>query len=313
RAAMAEGMAPGALGDSILRAAEAHAAAPRIAGVPILFNVPAAAVVLFLTWILVLGVRESSWFNAAMVLLKLGIIALFVVVGALYVEPDHWSPFAPNGFRGISSAAAIIFFAYIGFDAVTTAAEETRNPQRSMPFGILGSLVVCTVIYVAVAVVLTGLESWDRLGTAEPLAAALTARGLPWVSGIVALGAVIATTSVLFVFQLGQPRILFSMARDGLLPGWAAAVHPRYRTPHVTTILTGIAVAFFAGVTNIDEVVELCNIGTLFAFVVVALGVLVLRRIEPDRPRPFRCPWVPLVPILAIATCGWLMMELPAI
>jgi APA family basic amino acid/polyamine antiporter len=299
------------LGDSVLRAAAAYEAAPRVSGLPLLFNVPAAAVVLLLTWILVLGVRESSWFNAAMVLVKLTIIALFVVVGFFYIEPANWEPFAPNGFRGISGAAAIIFFAYIGFDAITTASEETRDPQRAMPFGILGSLVVCTVIYLVVAMVLTGVERWDRLGTAEPLAAALSGRGLTWASGVVALGAVIATTSVLFVFQLGQPRIFFSMARDGLLPRWAATVHPRYRTPHVTTILTGIGVAAFAGMSNIDEVVELCNIGTLFAFVVVAAGILVLRRVEAHRPRPFRCPWVPWVPLLAMGSCLYLMLELP--
>jgi APA family basic amino acid/polyamine antiporter len=310
-AAQAEGVDLATLGESISRAARAHDIAPRIAGIPILFNLPAAGIVLALTVILVIGVRESSWFNTAMVVVKLGLIALFIVVGAMHVQPENWQPFAPNGFRGIASGAAIIFFAYIGFDAITTAAEETRNPQRDLPFGILGSLAICTVIYIVVAVVLTGLERWDRLGSAEPLAAALSARGLNWVSGVVALGAVVATTSVLFVFQLGQPRILFAMARDGLLPRWASAVHPRFRTPHVTTILTGLAVAGFSGVSNIDEVVELCNIGTLFAFVVVAVGVLALRRIEPHRPRPFRCPWVPWTPLLAIAACVWLMRELP--
>ncbi len=310
-AAKTSGIDLATLGDTVLRAAQAYNMAPRIGGVPLLFDVPAAGVVAFLTWILVLGVRESSWFNTGMVVVKLGIIVLFVAVGMRYVRPENWHPFAPHGFRGISSAAAIIFFAYIGFDAITTAAEETRNPQRDMPFGILGSLVVCTVIYIVVAVVLTGLERWDRLGTAEPLATALTARGLTWVSGVVSLGAVVATTSVLFVFQLGQSRIFFSMARDGLLPRWAARVHSRYRTPHVTTILTGVAVAAFAGISNIDEVVELCNIGTLFAFVIVAAGVLILRRLEPQRVRPFQCPWVPWVPLLAILACAYLMLELP--
>jgi APA family basic amino acid/polyamine antiporter len=309
--AKAAGIDLATLSDSVVRAARAFEAAPRLGGTPLVFNLPAAGVVLGLTWVLTIGVRESSWLNTAMVAFKLAIVGLFVVVGLCHVEPANWQPFAPNGFRGISGAAAIIFFAYIGFDAITTAAEETRRPQRDLPFGILGSLVACTVLYVVVALVLTGLERWDRLGTAEPLATALTARGLTWVSGVVALGAVIATASVLFVFQLGQPRILFAMARDGLLPRWAAAVHPRYRTPHVTTILTGVVVAAFAGVSNIDEVVELCNIGTLFAFVVVAGGVLVLRRIEPDRPRPFRCPWVPWVPLLAIGSCAYLMLELP--
>jgi APA family basic amino acid/polyamine antiporter len=194
---------------------------------------------------------------------------------------------------------------------VSTAAEETRDPQRNMPIGILASLVVCTVLYIAVAVVLTGMVRTDQLGTAEPLATAFAARGIKWAAGIVAFGAVVATTSVLFVFQLGQPRIFFSMARDRLLPDWAARVHPKFRTPHVTTILTGVLVAAFAGVSNINEVVELCNIGTLFAFVLVAAGILVLRRTDPHRPRPFRTPWVPWVPLGAIATCGWLMGELP--
>jgi APA family basic amino acid/polyamine antiporter len=181
-----------------------------------------------------------------------------------------------------------------------------------MPIGILASLVVCTVLYIAVAVVLTGMARTEQLGTAEPLATAFAARGIHWAAGIVAFGAVVATTSVLFVFQLGQPRIFFSMARDRLLPDWAAKVHPRFRTPHVTTILTGVLVAGFAGVSNINEVVELCNIGTLFAFVLVAAGIMVLRRTDPARPRPFRTPWVPWVPLGAIVTCAWLMRELPA-
>jgi APA family basic amino acid/polyamine antiporter len=244
---------------------------------------------------------------------KLVIVVFFLVVGAFYVTPENWSPFAPNGFQGISAGAAIIFFAYIGFDAVSTAAEETRDPQRNMPIGILASLVVCTILYIVVAVVLTGMVKADQLGTAEPLATAFSARGIHWAAGIVSLGAVVATTSVLFVFQLGQPRILFSMARDRLLPGWAARVHPRFRTPHVTTILTGVLVAGFAGVSNINEVVELCNIGTLFAFVLVAAGVWVLRIKDPHRSRPFRTPLVPWVPLGAILTCAWLMRELPLV
>jgi APA family basic amino acid/polyamine antiporter len=299
------------LAPDVLRAAQAWSAAPQIAGLHIVFNLPGFLIVMLLTWILVLGIRESAWFNSAMVAVKMVIILFFLIVGAFYLKPENWTPFAPHGFTGISAGAAIIFFAYIGFDAVTTAAEETRDPQRNMPIGILASLVVCTILYIVVAVVLTGLAKADRLGTAEPLATALTERGLNWAAGIVAFGAVVATTSVLFVFQLGQPRIFFSMARDGLLPGWAAKVHPRFRTPHVTTILTGVLVAAFAGVSNINEVVELCNIGTLFAFVLVAIGVLVLRKIDPDRARPFRTPWVPWVPLGAVITCGWLMRELP--
>lgn len=302
------------LGDGVRRGWLAFESAPRVGGLPVVFNLPAVLIVAIITWVLVRGIRESAAFNSAMVIVKLGVIALFVGAGALFVQPANWVPFAPNGLAGISSAAAIIFFAYIGFDAVSTAAEEARSPQRDLPIGIIASLGVCTVIYVAVALVLTGMVKWDRFtGVADPLAMAFQERGMNGTAGLIAFGAVFATTSVLLVFQLGQPRILFAMARDGLLPRWAARVHPRYRTPHVTTLLTGVAVAVFAAVTNINEVVELCNIGTLFAFVLVALGVMVLRVREPQRPRPFRTPGVPFVPLLAIASCAWLMAELPAV
>ncbi len=312
-AAKAAGMDLATLDAVVRQAAEALASAPRIAGVPMVFNVPAFGIVMLLTWVLVQGIRESSWFNSAMVIVKLIILAFFLALGAFYVKPENWTPFAPHGWAGITGAAAIIFFAYIGFDAVSTAAEETRCPQRDMPIGILASLAVCTLIYVAVAVVLTGIMRWDHLGTAEPLATAFSALGLNWAVGVISVGALAATTSVLFVFQLGQPRIFFSMARDGLLPAWAASVHPKHRTPHVTTILTGVLVAGFAGVTNINEVVELCNIGTLFAFVLVAIGIVVLRRANPDHPRPFRTPWVPWVPLAAVVSCGYLMLELPRV
>ena len=299
------------LGVSIERAAAALTSAPVIAGIPIVFNLPAFVVVMLVTWVLVRGINESAWLNTSMVVLKLAIIAFFLLIGAFYVKPENWTPFAPNGWTGISSAAAIIFFAYIGFDAVSTAAEETKNPQRDMPIGMIASLVVCTVIYIGVAIVLTGMLPWNQLGTAEPLATAFSAINLNWAAAIISLGAVFATTSVLVVFQLGQPRIFFSMARDGLLPPWAAKVHPKYRTPHVTTILTGIFVAVFAGVANINEVVELTNIGTLFAFVIVAVGILVLRRTDPDRVRPFRTPLVPLIPLGAVVCCTYLMLQLP--
>jgi basic amino acid/polyamine antiporter, APA family len=302
-----------ALGNSVMVAAQALKDAPHIGSVPIIFNLPAFAIVALVTWVLVRGVSESAWFNSAMVALKLVIIAFFLVVGAFYVKPANWTPFAPNGFAGISSAAAIIFFAYIGFDAVSTAAEECRNPQRDMPIGIIASLIVCTVIYIAVAMVLTGMLPYKMLDTAEPLATAFSGLGMHWTAGIISLGAVFATTSVLVVFQMGQPRIFFSMARDGLLPPWAARVHPKYRTPYITTILTGIFVGVFAAVANIDEIVQLTNIGTLFAFVLVALGIIILRRTNPEQPRPFRTPWVPLVPILAIVSCAYLMLELPLV
>ena len=310
--AKAAGVDSSTLGAAVLRGDQALAAAPHLFGIPIVFNLPAVLIVVLITWILVRGIRESAGFNSAMVVLKLAIVGFFIVAGSFYVKPENWTPFAPNGFAGISSAAASIFFAYIGFDAVSTAAEESRNPQRDMPIGIIASLVVCTILYIAVALVLTGLMPWRQFGgVADPLAKAFSLRGMNWTAGIISFGAVFATTSVLLVFQLGQTRIFFSMARDGLLPPWAAKVHPRYRTPHVTTILTGVFVAGFAAVTNLDEVVELCNIGTLFAFVLVAAGVVILRRTDPDRPRPFRTPLVPWVPLLAILTCGYLMIEQP--
>ncbi|MBI5385690.1 MAG: amino acid permease [Verrucomicrobia bacterium] len=309
-AAAANGVSPDAV---TIHAAQAWADAPRLFLVPLVFNLPAFVITMLVTWVLVLGIRESAGFNTVMVAVKLAFVLFFLVVGAFYVKPENWTPFAPNGFAGISSAAAVIFFAYIGFDAISTAAEETRDPQRNLPIGILASLVICTLIYVAVAVVLTGLMPWRQLGTAEPLATAFAARGLNWTAGVMSFGAVLATTSVLLVFQLGQVRIFFSMARDGLLPPWAARVHPRYRTPHVNTIIAGVAVGVVAGCTNIKEVVELCNIGTLFAFVIVAVSILILRRTHPDWPRPFRVPLFPWVPLAAILTSGYLMLELPAL
>ena len=301
------------LDDSVVRAAQAWHDAPYFLGVPIIFNLPAFAIVMLVTWVLVIGIKESAWFNSAMVILKLVILLFFLILGAFYVKPENWAPFAPHGWKGIASGAAVIFFAYIGFDAVSTAAEETRKPQRDMPIGILGSLGVCTVIYVAVAVVLTGMLPSNKLDTAEPLATAFTGLGLNWAVVIISVGALLATASVLLVFQLGQTRIFFSMARDGLLPPWASAVHPKYRTPHLSIILTGILVAAFAGVMNIDEVVDLCNIGTAFAFILVAAGIIILRRTEPNRPRGFKTPWVPWVPLASILTCAWLMSALPKV
>jgi APA family basic amino acid/polyamine antiporter len=311
--AVAKGVDPSTIGAAALQSASALSTAPHVLGVPIVINLPAFLIVAFITVVLVKGVSESAWTNTAMVFLKLVIIAFFLATGAFYIKPENWHPFAPNGFRGVSSAAAIIFFAYIGFDAVSTAAEEARNPQRDMPIGIIASLIVCTIIYIAVALVLTGMLPSKQLDTAEPLATAFSGLGMNWTAGIISLGAVFATTSVLVVFQLGQPRIFFSMARDGLLPQWAAKIHPKYQTPHITTILTGVFVAVFAAIANIDEIVELTNIGTLFAFVLVAIGIIILRRTDPARARPFRTPWVPVVPLLAVACCAYLMFELPLV
>jgi APA family basic amino acid/polyamine antiporter len=303
--------------------ASAWSAAPHLFGLPVIINVPAAAVVLLITVILVIGIRESANTNNAMVILKVGIILFFLAIGAFLIRSSNWTDpaaggFAPNGFAGISSAAAIIFFAYIGFDAVSTAAEETRNPAKDMPFGIIMSLLICTVLYVALSAVLTGMAPWRQLGTPEPMITALQlADGPPALLNasrfIIALGAVVAMGSVLLVFQLGQPRIFFSMSRDGLLPRFFSRLHPRFRTPYVGTIITGTFVATFAAFANIAEVVELTNIGTLFAFVLVSAGVIFLRRAEPDRPRPFRVPWVPLTPLISIGACLYLMLQLPGI
>ena len=284
---------------------------PVILGHPVAINLPGIVIVALITWLLVIGVKESARVNNAMVVLKLGVLALFVGVGLMYIEPRNWTPFAPNGWTGIHQGAAIVFFAYIGFDAVSTAAEETKNPQKAMPIGILGSLAVCTVIYVIVGLVATGLVPYPQLKGSDPLARAFEVAGITWGQAIISLGAVISMTAVLLVFQLGQPRIFFSMSRDGLLPAWFRKVHPRYRTPHVTTILTGIVVALAATVLDDDETYDLTNIGTLFAFLVVCLGVLALRIKDPGRERPFRVPMVWVVAPLGAVSCLYVMTGLP--
>jgi APA family basic amino acid/polyamine antiporter len=296
-----------------LEAARAWLEAPQVFGLPVIFNLPAVLIVAAITWVLVVGIRESAWANSVMVVLKLAILGTFIAVGAFWVEPANWTPFMPNGWNGVFTGAALIFFAYIGFDAVSTAAEEARNPQRDMPRAMIGALLVTSLIYIVVTLVLTGLVPWQEHGTANPLASAFASRGHTWVAGIVSLGAVISMASVLLVFQLGQPRIFYAMARDGLLPPWAAKLHHRYRTPHLVTIATGIFVAFFAAFANINEVIELTNIGTLFAFILVAAGVLALRVREPQRHRPFRTPAIWIVAPAAILSCGFLMFQLPLV
>ncbi|MBI5214220.1 MAG: amino acid permease [Ignavibacteriae bacterium] len=284
---------------------------PTFLGIPIVFNFLAFTIVGFVTWILVIGVKESARVNNLMVILKIVILFFFIGVGAMYVKPENWSPFFPNGLTGVWTGASLIFFAFIGFDAISTAAEECKNPAKDMPRGILWSLFICTLIYVATAAVLTGIIPWNQLGVADPLAAALSYLQLDWAAGIVSFGAVVAMTAVLLVFQLGQPRIFFAMSRDGLLPKIFARVHPKYKTPHVTTIWTGVAVAVFSSFANLNEIVELTNIGTLFAFMLVCLGVLILRKKDPNRRRSFKTPWVPLVPLLGIGMCLYLMLGLP--
>jgi len=295
--------------------------APHVFGVPIVFNILAFGIVTFITIILVIGIRESATMNTTMVILKLIVLGFFVAVGWSYMKPDNFHPFLPNGWVGVQSGAAIVFFAYIGFDAVSTVAEETPRPSRDLPIGIIGSLVISTIIYILVASVFIGIMPFgvlkQKLATeqAEPLTMALQYANIErWGNvfvSIVAFGSVVAHTAVLLVFQLGQPRIFFSMARDGLLPQSFAKVHPRFRTPHVTTILTGVVVGVCAMFTSIDEMVDLTNIGTLFAFSLVCIGIWVLRRREPNRPRAFKTPWVPVVPILGVLSCAYLMLGLP--
>jgi APA family basic amino acid/polyamine antiporter len=286
--------------------------APHIFGVPILLNLPACAIVLAITWLLVIGVRESARANNIMVAVKLVALTLFIVVGLQHINPVNYHPFAPNGFTGIHHGAAIVFFAYIGFDAISTAAEETKNPQRNLPIGILGGLAICTVIYIVVGFVLTGMVPYSTLGsTADPLSFALTSVGMTKVGWLVALGAVFSMSAVLLVFQYGQPRIFFAMARDGLLPKFAAKVHGKYRTPYITTIITGVFVATWALIGDANETYDLTNIGTLFAFILVCAGVVVLRFTEPSRPRPFRVPFLYLVAPLGAALCFFVMWGLP--
>jgi APA family basic amino acid/polyamine antiporter len=295
------------------------AAAPHVLGVPIVFNALAMSIVALVTILLVWGVKESARVNGAMVVVKLIVLAFFVLACTRYVRPANWHPFAPNGFAGVGAGAAVIFFAYIGFDAVSTCAEECRDPGRDMPIGILGSLALCTVIYVVVAAVFSGLVPYvallrlDPARRAESLAVAMEYVKMPgWAIGVVALGSVVAQTAVLLVFQLGQPRILFAMARDGLLPPVFARVHPRFGTPHVSTIVTGVLVGLVSAVASIDEMVDLTNIGTLFAFMLVCVGIAILRYREPARSRPFRVPFGPLVvPLLGLVSCGFLVVYLP--
>src|SRR5437867_4149874 len=285
--------------------------APQIGGIPILINVPAFAIVAFITWLLLLGVRESARANNIMVAIKLMVLALFIIMGTQHINTANYHPFAPNGFTGIHQGAAIVFFAYIGFDAISTAAEETKNPQRSLPIGILGGLAICTVIYMIVGAVLTGMVPYTELGVADPLAKALNSAGFTTVGWIVALGAIVSMSAVLLVFQYGQPRIFFAMGRDGLLPPWSAKVHAKTRVPYITTLITGVFVGLWSLIGDASETYNLTNIGTLFAFVLVCVGVLVLRHTDRDRPRPFRVPFVWFVALTGAALCLFVMVGLP--
>lgn len=281
-------------------------------------NLPAVAISLFITVLLVIGVRESARFNALMVAIKGAAVLFFLIVGVRFVKPDNWSPFAPYGWSGIMAAGAVVFFAYIGFDAVSTTAEEAKNPKRDLPIGIIASLVICTGLYLAVAAVLTGILpvvqfKSDAQFLNAPVGYALHVINLDWAAGLVSAGAVAGITSVLLVMMMSQPRIFFSMSRDRLLPQAVSAVHPRYGTPYITTIITGVIVAIVAGVTRIDVVGEMTSIGTLFAFVVVCAAVMVLRVKRPDAVRPFRVPGGFVFPVLGVISCLYLMLSLPVV
>lgn len=280
---------------------------------PGIVNLPAALIVLLLTWLLIRGIKESARVNTTIVIVKLAVILVFIVLAAGHVDPTNWKPFAPFGFSGIVTAAAIVFLAYVGFDAVSTTAEEAKNPQRDMPIGILGSLGVSTLLYMAVAAIMTGVVPYRELNVADPVALVLNRLGMPWASALVSVGALSGITSVLLVLLLGQPRILFAMSRDGLLPEAFSRVHPRFRTPHVTTLTTGLIVAAASALTPIGVVAELCSIGTLCAFAIVSGGVLVLRFTRPEIRRPFRVPLFPVVPALGVLLCLYLMLSLPLV
>jgi basic amino acid/polyamine antiporter, APA family len=277
-------------------------------------NLPAIAITALLTFLLVLGVRESARFNAVMVVIKVGLILAFLAIGFGYIDAANWGSswetFAPNGFKGIWQGAALGFFSYIGFDAVSTASEETKNPQKNIPRGMIWSLVICTVLYVATAAVLTGMVPWHTIGGEDPISAVFQAKGMKRVASMFAFGAMVAMTAVLLVFQLGQTRIFMTMSRDGLLPPAFGKLHPRFRTPHVGTIITGLIVALGCAIMDPDTAITLCNIGTLFAFLLVSIGVIVLRVREPDRPRPFKVPGYPFTPLISAAACIGLIIGL---
>lgn len=295
-----------------------------------LFDLPAVCISLLITVVLVRGIKESTFFNGLMVLIKLAVVLLVIFLGVRYVDPNNWKPFAPFGWGGISvfgyplfggipgkgmlAGAAIIFFAYIGFDSISTHSEEAKNPKRDVPIGIIASLAICTVLYIAVASVLTGMVHYDKIDVEAPVSAAFGDVGLPWIRRLVALGAIAGITSVLLVMMLSQPRVLLAMARDGLLPkSFFGDVHPKYQTPWKSTICTGIIVATASSLLPLDDLAHLVNIGTLLAFVIVCAAVLIMRKTNPQVERPFRCPFVPIVPILGILMCLVLMFSLPGV
>ncbi|HEY0038141.1 MAG TPA: amino acid permease [Longimicrobium sp.] len=290
------------------------------------FNIIAALGIFAVTVLLVTGIKESARFNNIAVAIKLGVVVAFILAGGYYVlthwgqTMDHWTPFIPQstgpgafGFNGIIAAGGVIFFAYIGFDAVSTTAQEARNPQRDMPIGILGSLVICTILYILVSGIMTGIVEYPRLNVGEPIAVAIDATGYTWLAPWIKVGAIAGLSSVMLVMLMSQPRIFYTMSRDGLLPPLFSRLHPRFRTPHISSALVGLVCAFLAGYYDVSELGHLVSIGTLLAFSIVCAGVWYLRVKEPNRPRPFKTPFVPLFPILGILSCVYLMTGLPRV
>ena len=276
--------------------------------IPFAVNIPAIFIVVALTLLLIKGVKESTRFASVMVGLNLFMITSFIIIGAFYVKPENWTPFAPNGFEGVFMGAFIIFFAYIGFDAISTTAEETENPQRDLPIAILGTLILCTILYVLVALVLTGTVPLNQIDTQAPIAHAMRMIGKDWFAGFISVGALCALTSVLLIYQLGTTRILYAMSRDRFLPKSLRLIHKKFRTPYVLTWVAGLIVIVCSLFMDLNISAELCNFGTFASFIIICIAVLILRKTEPDRPRPFRVPFSPLFPILGILACGGLMV-----
>lgn len=276
--------------------------------IPVAINLPAIAIVLVLTVLLIRGIKESTRVASIMVGVNMFMIISFIIVGAFYVKPENWTPFAPGGFEGIFMGAFLIFFAYIGFDAISTTAEETENPQRDLPIAILGTLIICTILYVCVALVLTGNVPLGQIDIQAPIAHAMRAIGINWFAGLISVGALCALTSVLLIYQLGTTRILYAMSRDKFLPKSLRLIHKKYRTPHVLTWISGIVVIVCALFMDLNISAELCNFGTFTSFIIICIAVLILRKTEPERPRPFKVPLCPLFPVLGILTCGGLMV-----
>jgi APA family basic amino acid/polyamine antiporter len=299
----------------LVQRAHSLLSAPTLFGVEVGFNLPAFLIALVITAILIIGIKESARFNATIVTIKVAVVLFVIALGIRYVNFSNWghdwSSFAPMGFSGIGAGAAYIFFAYIGFDAVSTTAQECKKPQRDLPIGIMASLLICTVLYIAVAGVLTGMVHWQDVNIEAPIARAFLDRGLSTASHVITLGALAGLTSVMLVMLLGQTRVLYAMANDGLLPkGFFAAVHPKYRTPYKNTMLVGLLAAVVGSVTPIDDIGKMVNIGTLLAFIMVCIAIMILRNTNPSQARPFRTPWVPAVPILGILFNGYMMYKL---